>query len=58
MLEFLLHKIKRTKRAKTPTRLTLYDQKKATRLYLKKYNILFFMNSFFSHIKSVNKFCS
>ena len=27
-------------------------------LYLKKYNMLFFMDSFFSHIKSVNKFCS
>ena len=47
MLEFLLHKIARPKRAKVPTRLTLYDQRKAAKLYLKKYNVLFFMDSFF-----------
>ena len=58
MLEFLLHKIERPKRAKTSACQTLRYKRKAAKLYLKKYNILFFMDSFFSHIKSVNKFCS
>ena len=57
MLEFLLYKIARPKRTKTSA-CQPHNSKKAAKLYLKKYNMLFFMDSFFSHIKSVNKFCS
>lgn len=58
MLECLLHKIARPKRAKASACQTFRCKRKTAKLYLKKYNMLFFMDSFFSHIKSVNKFCS
>lgn len=58
MLEFLLYKIAGPKRAKPSACQASNNERKSAKLYLKKYNILFFMDSFFSHIKFVNKFCS